>query len=169
MGLARASAECLKLDPVRQAKRLFNLQPLVDPFAASETSLSLPAFTSYTKPRTTTDLGIHGCERTCCICSHTLCSRSLKGIKPRGRDCGKSLLAPTNPFSRFRDSLHNVSRTVKDFGQLIRVFAFAVEGAADRSEGLGERKNVASNKQIGIFRPHRMPVHTLSGNRDFRH
>jgi hypothetical protein len=49
------------------------------------------------------------------------------------------------------------------------VLAFAVEGAANGSEGLGERKNVARNKQIGIFRPDRMPVHTLSGNRDFRH
>ena len=61
------------------------------------------------------------------------------------------------------------SCAVEDSGQLIGVFAFAVEGAADRSEGLGERKNVARNKQIGIFRPDRMPVHTRSSNRDFRH
>ena len=59
--------------------------------------------------------------------------------------------------------------TVKDSCQLIRMFAFAVEGAADGSEGLGERKNVVRNEQIGIFRPYRMPVHTLSGDRDFRH
>ena len=25
------------------------------------------------------------------------------------------------------------------------------------------------NQQVGIFRPHRMPVHTISTNRDFRH
>src|SRR5215469_17494561 len=54
------------------------------------------------------------------------------------------------------------SSTVKDSGQLIRVFAFAVEGPPDGSEGLGERKNFARNQQIGIFRPDRMPVHTLS-------
>ena len=59
--------------------------------------------------------------------------------------------------------------TVEDSCQLMRVFAFAVEGAADGSEGLGERKNVVRNEQIGIFRPDRMPVHTLSGDRHFRH
>jgi hypothetical protein len=49
------------------------------------------------------------------------------------------------------------------------VFAFALESQANCSEGLGERKNVARNKQIGILRPDRMPVHTLSSDRDFRH
>src|SRR5215510_5427055 len=58
---------------------------------------------------------------------------------------------------------------VKDLGQLIRVFAFLIEGAADRSERLGERKNVARNQQIVVFRADGMPVDTLSCNRDFRH
>src|SRR5262245_11529576 len=61
------------------------------------------------------------------------------------------------------------SSAVKDSCQLIRVFAFAVEGAADRREGLGERKNFVCNQQISVFRSDRMPVHTLSCNRDFRH
>ena len=61
------------------------------------------------------------------------------------------------------------SCAVKDSRQLIRVFAFAVEGAADRSEGLGERKNFARDQQIGILRADRMPVHTIGCNRDFRH
>ena len=38
------------------------------------------------------------------------------------------------------------SCAIKDSCQLIGVFAFAVEGAADGSEGLGERKNVARDK-----------------------
>ncbi|MCU1262219.1 MAG: hypothetical protein JWO80_5104, partial [Bryobacterales bacterium] len=53
------------------------------------------------------------------------------------------------------------SCAVKDSSQLIRVFAFALESAADSGEGLGERKNVVRDKQIGIFRSDRMPVHTL--------
>src|SRR5262249_17264158 len=61
------------------------------------------------------------------------------------------------------------SRTIKYFRQLIGVLALAVEGAADRREGFGERKNVGRNQQVAIFRSHRMPVHTLSRNRDFRH
>src|SRR5204863_9180611 len=61
------------------------------------------------------------------------------------------------------------SCTVKDSRQLIRMFAFALESQPDRSEGLGERKNVVCDKQIAILRPDRMPVHTLSSNRHFRH
>ena len=38
------------------------------------------------------------------------------------------------------------SSTVKDSRQPIGVFAFAVEGEADCSEGLGQRKDVAGNK-----------------------
>ncbi len=49
------------------------------------------------------------------------------------------------------------------------MFAFAVEGAAHRSEGLGERKNVARDQQIGILRADRMPVHAIGCNGDFRH
>jgi hypothetical protein len=49
------------------------------------------------------------------------------------------------------------------------VFAFAVESAADCSEGLVERKNVARHKQIGILRTDRMPVHAIGCNGDFRH
>ena len=49
------------------------------------------------------------------------------------------------------------------------VFALAVEGTADRREGLGERKNVARDQQVGILRADRMPVHTIGCNGDFRH
>jgi hypothetical protein len=49
------------------------------------------------------------------------------------------------------------------------VFAFAVEGAANRSERLGQGKNVARDKHIGILCSDRMPVHTLSCNGNFRH
>jgi hypothetical protein len=48
------------------------------------------------------------------------------------------------------------------------VFPFAVEGAADRSEGLGERKNVGRDQQISILCSDRMPVHTIGCNGDFR-
>jgi hypothetical protein len=49
------------------------------------------------------------------------------------------------------------------------MFAFAVEGAADGCEGLGERKYFARDQQIGILRADRMPVHAIGCNRDFRH
>src|ERR1700747_1028910 len=51
----------------------------------------------------------------------------------------------------------------------MRVFAFAIEGAADSREGCGERKDIARNQQIGIFRSDWMPVHTLGSNGHFRH
>jgi hypothetical protein len=79
------------------------------------------------------------------------------------------VLLPTQAKSGLEWATCQRLRTVEDSGQLIAMFAFAVEGASNRGEGLGERKNVGRNKQIGIFRPDRMPVHTLSGNRDFRH
>ncbi len=44
-----------------------------------------------------------------------------------------------------------------------------VEGAANRSERFGQGENLARDKQIGILRSDWMPVHTLSGNRNFRH
>jgi len=49
------------------------------------------------------------------------------------------------------------------------VFAFAIEGAANRSERLGQGKNVARDKQISILCADWMPVHTLSCNGNFRH
>src|SRR5258708_5358777 len=61
------------------------------------------------------------------------------------------------------------SCAIKDSCQLIRVFAFAFEGAADSREGLGERKSLVRNQQLGIFCSNRMPVHTLGSNGAFRH
>jgi hypothetical protein len=49
------------------------------------------------------------------------------------------------------------------------VFAFSVNGVADCCERLGERKNVARNKQIGILCSDRMPVDTLSSNGNLGH
>jgi hypothetical protein len=69
----------------------------------------------------------------------------------------------------FRWQLGRPSCAVKDTRQLFGVFAFVVEGAADRSEGVGEGKNVARDKEIGILCPDRMPVHTIGCNGDFRH
>src|SRR6516225_10947426 len=59
--------------------------------------------------------------------------------------------------------------TVKDSRQLIRVFPFALEGTAYSREGLGERKDVTSNQQIGIGCPNRMPVNTLGSDSDLRY
>jgi hypothetical protein len=49
------------------------------------------------------------------------------------------------------------------------VFALAFEGAANRSERLGQGKNLARDEQIGILCSDWMPVHALSGNGNFRH
>jgi hypothetical protein len=49
------------------------------------------------------------------------------------------------------------------------VLAFAVEGAANRSERLGQGENLTRDKQISILCPDWMPVHTLSCNGNFRH
>jgi hypothetical protein len=46
------------------------------------------------------------------------------------------------------------------------VFPFALEGAAYRGKRVGERKNLARDQKIGIFRPYRMPVHTLGSDRN---
>lgn len=51
----------------------------------------------------------------------------------------------------------------------MRVFAFALEGATDGSERLGKRKNLTCDKQVGIFRPYRVPIYALSRNCDFGH
>src|SRR5271156_1631108 len=61
------------------------------------------------------------------------------------------------------------SCAVKNSCQLTRMFTFALKGAADRGEGVGKRKNLTRDQQIGILRADRMPVHALSGNRNFRH
>ena len=61
------------------------------------------------------------------------------------------------------------SRAVKDSCQLIGVFAFAVEGAANRGESLGQGKDVARDKEIGVLSPDRMPVHSLRCDGNFRH
>src|SRR6185369_9144045 len=65
--------------------------------------------------------------------------------------------------------LKRSSRAVKNSGQLIGVFAFAVESTAYRSEGRGEGKNVARDEQIGILDADRVPVHTIGCDSNFRH
>src|SRR5215217_8141165 len=66
-----------------------------------------------------------------------------------------------------RSNLDHALGAVEDSCQLICVFAFTIEGAADRSEGFRERENIMRHKQIVIFSSDRVPVHTLSSNRDF--
>src|SRR6185503_16048322 len=61
------------------------------------------------------------------------------------------------------------SCAVKDFRELVCVLAFAIERAPDNSERLGKWKDVAGNKQVVVFRAHRMPVDALNGNGEFRY
>ena len=65
-------------------------------------------------------------------------------------------------------SLHQTSGAVEDGSQSAPMLAFALEGATYRGKGLGERKNVASDKQIGVLGAYWMPVDTLSCYGDLR-
>ena len=47
--------------------------------------------------------------------------------------------------------------------------AFPIDGAAHRGKGFCERKNVRSDKQVGVRRAYRMPVDAVRRDRDFRH
>ena len=49
------------------------------------------------------------------------------------------------------------------------MLAFPLEGAAYRSEGLGERKDVGGDEQIGVLGAYRMPVDALRCDGDLRH
>ena len=49
------------------------------------------------------------------------------------------------------------------------MLAFAFEGATYRSEGLGERKDVRGDEQIGVLGAYWMPVDTLRCYCDLRH
>ena len=59
-------------------------------------------------------------------------------------------------------SLRQTSCAVEDGSQSAPMLAFALEGATYRGKGLGERKNVASDEQIGVLSAYWMPVDTLS-------
>ena len=65
-------------------------------------------------------------------------------------------------------SLHQTSGAVEDGSQSAPMLAFALEGAAYRGKGLGERKDVASDEQIGVLSAYWMPVDTLSCYGDLR-
>ena len=49
------------------------------------------------------------------------------------------------------------------------MLAFALEGATYRGKGLGERKDVGSDEQIGVLSTYWMPVDTLSCYSDLRY
>src|SRR5215831_10181448 len=74
---------------------------------------------------------------------------------------------PHDRQPEFRGQACAASRAIKDSCQLVRVFAFAVEGPANGGEGLGERKNLAPDKQVGILCSDWVPVNTLSSDGDF--
>ena len=41
----------------------------------------------------------------------------------------------------------------------------AIEGAAHRCKGFGERKDLAADQQVGILGPNRMPEHAVRRDR----
>ena len=49
------------------------------------------------------------------------------------------------------------------------MLVFPREGAMNRSKGLGKRKDVGCDEQIGVFSSYRMPKDALSRNRDLRY
>jgi hypothetical protein len=59
--------------------------------------------------------------------------------------------------------------TVKDRRQATRVSALVIEGATRRSEGIGKRKDVASDQKVRVLGANGMPKYAIRGNRDFRH
>ena len=61
------------------------------------------------------------------------------------------------------------SRAIENRRQPTLMLVFAIEGATHRSEGLGERKDVAGDQQVGVLRSDRMPEHAFSRDRDFGH
>ena len=58
------------------------------------------------------------------------------------------------------------SRAVEDRRQPAPMLAFPLEGAAHRGEGLGQRKDLAGDQQIGVLGSHRMPIDAFSRDRD---
>ena len=66
-------------------------------------------------------------------------------------------------------SLRQTSCAVEDGSQSAPMLAFALEGATYRGEGLGERKDVGSDEQIGVLSAYWMPVDTLSCYGDLRY
>src|SRR6266567_2888467 len=62
-----------------------------------------------------------------------------------------------------------MSRAIENRRQSAPMLAFALEGATYRSEGLGERKDVGGDEQIGVLGSYWMPVDTLRCYGDLRH
>ena len=76
---------------------------------------------------------------------------------------------PLEPRTVILPPPSTLSRAIEDSCQLKRVFAFALESAANGSERLGQRKNVTGDEQVGVFRPYGMPINAFGGNRNFGH
>ena len=62
-----------------------------------------------------------------------------------------------------------VLRAVEDRRQAIGMRSFALKGATRRSESIGQRKNVPGNQKVGILGAHRMPIHAIGRDGDFRY
>ena len=62
-----------------------------------------------------------------------------------------------------------VLRAVEDRRQAMGVRTFALPGATRRGESVGERKNVAGDQEVLILGAHRMPIHAVGRDGDFRH
>ena len=62
-----------------------------------------------------------------------------------------------------------VLRAVEDRRQAIGMRSFALPGATRSGEGLSERKNVAGDQEVIILGAHRMPIHAVGRDGDFRH
>src|SRR6516165_1251939 len=61
------------------------------------------------------------------------------------------------------------SRAIEDRRQPAPMLAFPFECATYRREGLGQRKNVGGDEQIGILSSHRMPVDAFRCYCNLRH
>src|SRR5579864_7262531 len=77
-------------------------------------------------------------------------------ILRRWRGCGRT-----------RGARSPRSGAVEDRRQAAAMGALAIEGAADRSKGLGEREDVGSDEEVRVLGTYRMPKDALGGDRDF--
>ena len=60
-------------------------------------------------------------------------------------------------------------RAIEDRRQAMGMRSFALPGAARGGESIGERKNVAGDQEVLILGAHRMPIHAIGRDGDFRH
>src|SRR5260370_4303826 len=71
--------------------------------------------------------------------------------------------------ARPRFILRRMSRTIEDRCQSTLMLALPVERATYGGEGLGQRKDLGGDEQVGILGAYRMPIDAFSRNCYFRH